>query len=192
MTLRHSLVAPLMVACAIAVLSAPAGAQARHTSRAAAAVIQSYQGESGGCRARAGTRLSALKAEGGGTLTLTVEYPRATTDPSARDVWCEAEKVDWSAGRAIAFRVKASPDVRLSVSFLDRNGVAYTAWVEVPADTWREVEIPFETWRPNPYFQPPDARSGKPLDVSEVRRIGFSPQAPGAGMLVVGPIVLAR
>ena len=55
--------------------------------------------------------------------------------------------------------VKADSALRLSVSFLDQNGVAYTAWADVVPGDWRTVELPFEQIRPNPYFQPPGAIS---------------------------------
>src|SRR5262249_7574057 len=56
---------------------------------------------------------------------LFVDYPRASSDPAGRDVRCDAEQRNWAAGRAIAFRVKPSRATRLSVSFVDRNNVAY-------------------------------------------------------------------
>jgi len=80
--------------------------------------------------------------------------------------------------------------MRLSVSFMDRNHVAYTHWVELQGGEWQTVRIPFAQLRPNPYFQPPDAKQGAPLDVSEVQRIGFAPQDPGAGHLAIGKIWL--
>jgi len=62
---------------------------------------------------------------------LLVDYPRPTGDAAGRDVWCDAELRDWSEARALAFRVKPAHAVKLSVSFFDRNGVAYTTWVEL-------------------------------------------------------------
>src|SRR5436190_21363185 len=59
---------------------------------------------------------------------LLVEYPAATKDPAGRDVQCAAENQDWSGGRATAFQIKPEHSLRLSVAFMDRNGVVYTAW----------------------------------------------------------------
>ena len=71
--------------------------------------------------------------------------------------------------------------MRISVSFVDRNRVAYTSWSELRAGEWQPVRIDFAQLKPNPYFQPPGAKSGTPLDVSEVKAIGFAPQDSGAG-----------
>ena len=122
---------------------------------------------------------------------LWVEYPAATSNPAARDVWCEAEHVDWSAGHAIAFQAKPDHAMRISVSFMDRNRVAYTSWSELHAGEWQTVRIAFEQIKPNPYFQPPGAKTGAPLDVSEVKAIGFAPQDPGAGSIAISRFVIA-
>ena len=122
---------------------------------------------------------------------LLVEYPAATGNPAARDVWCEAEHVDWTAGHAISFQAKPDHAMRLSVSFMDRNRVAYTSWSDLRAGEWQTVRIAFAQIRPNPYFQPPGAQTGAPLDVSEVKAIGFAPQDPGAGRIAISRFVVA-
>jgi dienelactone hydrolase len=122
---------------------------------------------------------------------LSVEYPAPTADPAGRDVWCDAEQRDWSAGRAIAFRVKPDHAVRLSVSFFDRNRVAYTAWVDLRGGVWQPVRLPFDEYRPNPYFQRPDAKTGAPLDVREVTGVAFAPQDETPGRLAIGKFVVS-
>jgi len=122
---------------------------------------------------------------------LLVEYPAATSNPAARDVWCEAEHVDWSAGHALAFQAKPDHAMRISVSFMDRNRVAYTSWSELRAGEWQTVRIAFAQIKPNPYFQPPGAQPGAPLDISEVKANGFAPQDPGAGRIALGRFVIA-
>ena len=121
---------------------------------------------------------------------LLVEYPAATGNPAGRDVWCEAEHGDWAAGRALAFQAKADHAMRLSVSFMDRNHVAYTSWSDLRAGEWQTVRIAFAQLKPNPYFQPPGAKTGAPLDVSEVKAIGFAPQDPGAGRIAISRFVI--
>ena len=94
----------------------------------------------------------------------------------------------------------ASPDVhlsvalplRLSVSFLDRNRVAYTTWTELKGGVWQSVRIPFDEMRPNPYFQPPDAKTGSPIDVSDVKGIAFAPHDQTAGRLTIGKFVVSK
>lgn len=121
---------------------------------------------------------------------LLVEYPAATGNPASRDVWCDAERADWTAGQAIAFQAKPDHAMRLSVSFMDRNRVAYTSWSDLRAGEWQTVRIAFAQLKPNPYFQPPGAKTGAPLDVSEVKAIGFAPQDPGAGRIAISRFVV--
>ena len=55
---------------------------------------------------------------------------------------------------------------------------------------WQEVHLPFSEMRPNPYFQPPGAKAGAPLDVSEVRAIGFAPQDQAPGQFMITSLTL--
>lgn len=123
---------------------------------------------------------------------LIVDYPVPTDDPAGRDVRCDAESRDWSGGRAIAFQIKPSQALRFSVSFLDRNNVAYTTWVELKGNVWQRVRIAFDDLRPSPYFQPPDAKRGSPLDVSDVKFIAFAPQDKTSGRLAIGRLVVVK
>ena len=123
---------------------------------------------------------------------LQVDYPLPTNDPAGRDVQCDAENQNWSAGRAISFRIKADHATRLSVSFMDRNRVVYTAWTDLTGGTWQIVRIPFADIRPNPYFQPPDAKTGGRIDVSDVKFVAFAPQDRTSGRLAIGRIVVSQ
>jgi hypothetical protein len=128
----------------------------------------------------------------GNETVLLVEYPASTGNPAGRDVWCDADNRDWTAGRAISFRIKPDQPVRLSVSFLDGNRVAYTSWADLKAGAWQTIEIPFSDIKPNPYFQPPGADTNAPLDVRNVERIGFAPQTAPAGRLAISKFVVIR
>jgi D-alanyl-D-alanine carboxypeptidase/D-alanyl-D-alanine-endopeptidase (penicillin-binding protein 4) len=130
--------------------------------------------------------------EGPDEPVLFVDYPAPTADPAARDVQCDADTRDWSAGRAIAFQIKPAQSLRLSVSFLDRHRVVYTAWRDLTGGVWQQVRIPFDEIRPNPFFQPPGADTGAPLDVTDVRFLAFAPQDKTAGRLAVGKFVVTR
>lgn len=77
------------------------------------------------------------------------------------------------------------------MSFVDRNRVAYTSWSDLRAGEWQTVRIAFEQLKPNPYFQPPGAQTGAPLDVSEVKAIGFAPQDPQSGRIAISRFVIA-
>ena len=117
---------------------------------------------------------------------LFVAYPAPTADPAGRDVHCDAENHDWTGGRAISFHVKPAQPMRLSVSFLDRNRVAYTAWTELKGGVWQQVRIPFDEIRPNPYFQRPDAKTGASLDVSAVQHRLRSARSEAGRLIISG------
>jgi len=123
---------------------------------------------------------------------LFVDYPVPTGDPGGRDVRCDAENRNWSGGRAISFQIKPAHALRLSVSFFDRNRVVYTSWVDLKEGVWQPVRIAFDDMKPNPYFQPPDAKLGGPIDVSDVGWIAFAPQDRTSGRLAVARFVVDK
>lgn len=123
---------------------------------------------------------------------LLVEYPAPTGDPAGRDVWCDADSVDWTSGSGITFQVKPAKPERLSVSFFDRNRVVYTTWIDLKGGVWQPVRIAFAELRPNPYFQPPDAKTGAPLDLSEIKGFAFAPHHDASGQYALSEFVLTR
>jgi len=155
-------------------------------------VIQAYSAGLGAVRSTNPDVKLSLEPDAvlSGETVLSVDYPAPTGNPAGRDVWCSAENTNWSAGKAISFQIKADHPMRLSVSFIDRNGVAYTSWVDVAGSTWQSVRIAFDAIRPNPYFQPPGAKTGAPIDVSEVARVGFGPQDTSAGRFTISRLVV--
>jgi hypothetical protein len=158
-----------------------------------ALVIHAFDGGLDGVSAASSSvRLSVAGDASIGEPVLLVDYPAPTSDPAGRDVRCVVENQNWTAGKAIAFQVKADHPLRLSVSFIDRNGVAYTAWKDLKGTEWQAVRIPIDEIRPNPYFQPPGARTGAPIDVSEVRMIAFAPQDKVAGRLQISTMSVSQ
>jgi hypothetical protein len=157
-------------------------------------VIHDYRAGLAGVRAANSDvklRVDRVSAQGDEPV-LIVEYPAPGADPAARDVMCDAANRDWTSGRAIAFRIRPSQAMRLSVSFVDRNRVVYTARTDLKADVWQPVRIPFDEIRPNQYFQPPDAKRGAPLDVSDVSFIAFAPQDQTSGRLAVSKFTVIK
>jgi hypothetical protein len=144
--------------------------------------IQTYKARLSGVRSRnPDVKLSVGNdPELGEEPVLFVTYPAPTDDPAGRDIWCDAENQDWSRGLAVSFSVKPDHTIKLSVSFFDRNRVVYTKWTELQAAVWQPVRIPFDEIRPNPYFQPPDAKSGAPLDAGMATPQRLTCDAPAA------------
>jgi hypothetical protein len=125
-------------------------------------------------------------------FVLLVAYPGATDDPADRDVWCDTEHADWTQGRALSFRVKPDDAERLSVSFFDRHRVVYTSWIDLRGGVWQPVRVGFDALRPNPFFQPPEAEIGAPLDLSDVSAFAFAPHHRHPGRLAIGRFVLTE
>jgi hypothetical protein len=92
----------------------------------------------------------------------------------------------------LSFWVNPEHAIKFSVSFFDRNRVVYTNWTELQAAVWQPVRVSFDQIRPNPYFQPPDAKSGAPIDVSDVKGIAFAPQDPKSGRLSISKFVVSN
>jgi hypothetical protein len=44
----------------------------------------------------------------------------------------------------------------------------------------------------HPFFQPPEAKTGSPLDVSEVKGIAFAPHDQTSGTLAIGKFVVSK
>ena len=147
----------------------------------------------GVCTARPDLHLSVARDDSFPTeQVLVVEYPGPGKDPAARDTQCAAQSHDWTAGSAIAFQIKPAHTLRLSLSFIDRNRVVYTTWKELTGGVWQLVRIPFQEMRRNPYFQPPDAKTGAPLDVTAVESIAFAPQDQTSGRLSIRSFVVTK
>jgi Carbohydrate binding domain (family 11) len=192
--MHHVILAAVIVAATVSVAGGGNSVRQLASPDAPAAVIQTYKdGLSRVCTASPDVHLSVGRDPMlPDPLVMFVEYPAPTGDPAARDVRCDAEDRDWTRGRAISFQVKPANPLRLSVSFLDRNGVAYTAWADLQGGVWQAVRVPFTEIRPNPYFQPPGAKSGVPLDVSDVKWIAFAPQDQAAGRLAISGFLVLR
>jgi Carbohydrate binding domain (family 11) len=157
-------------------------------------VIQDFaRGLAGVCTANAAVHLNVDRDPAiSDARVLFVDYPAPANDPAARDVRCATENSDWTRGLAMSFQVKPDHAMRMSFSFADRNHVAYTAWRDLKGGEWQTVRIPFSEIRPNPFFQFPDASTGAPLDVSDVKAIAFAPQDKTTGRLAIGPIVVSK
>ncbi|HVZ32681.1 MAG TPA: carbohydrate binding domain-containing protein [Polyangiaceae bacterium] len=157
-------------------------------------VIQDYSAGLGQVRANnPEVKLSVEREpELGNQPVLSVRYPGPSDDPAGRDVWCEGKSRDWSAGRAISFRIKPEHALQFSVSFFDRNHVVYTTLTELQGGVWQPVRIPFAELQKNKYFQPPDAKLNVPLDLSDVPGIAFSPRDPDSGQFSISAIVVSE
>jgi hypothetical protein len=84
-----------------------------------------------------------------------------------------------SFGNGLAGVRAANPDV-------------HTSYADLKEGAWQAVRFAFAEMKPNAYFQPPDAKKGSAIDVSDVAFIAFAPQDQTAGRLVIGKFVVER
>ena len=95
---------------------------------------------------------------------------------------------DLSQASTIVFMAKTSLPGEVQVSLKDKWNVQYVTKVAVKSDDWTEVKIPLSSFIKDPYYTPPEAQLGHPMNFSKVTGMNFGPQASGAGDLWVGPV----
>ncbi|HUO58619.1 MAG TPA: carbohydrate binding domain-containing protein [bacterium] len=95
---------------------------------------------------------------------------------------------DLSKATTIVFKAKATLPGELQFEFKDKYNVQYMVKVKVPSAAWSEVRIPVVSFIKNPYYTPPNAELGHPMDLSKVNGMNVGPQADGAGEMWIGPV----
>jgi len=95
---------------------------------------------------------------------------------------------DLSKAGALRIPVKSSVAQDVQIAIKDKYNVQYVT--KFPATTaWSDAIIPVGSFAKDPYYTPPDAIPGNPMDLSETKGINFAPQNPGASVLTIGPVV---
>lgn len=98
--------------------------------------------------------------------------------------------VNASTGKAAAlvFDAKSDKGGSVQVALKDVNNVQYVSTFTVPAGTWTGVTMSLASFQKDPYYTPPDAVTGKPMDFSTIKGMNFSSQVTGDALFLVGPI----
>lgn len=94
---------------------------------------------------------------------------------------------DLSKAGALVIKTKSVPPGKVQMAMKDKYNVQYVAFFEAPGD-WADVNIPLGSFVKDPYYTPPDAVPGHPMDVSAVSGMNFSAQNPGKSVLSIGPV----
>ncbi len=95
--------------------------------------------------------------------------------------------LDLSKSASFKFSVKSTVAGDVQMAITDAFKVQYIAKFQATT-AWTEVNIPFASFSKDPYYTPPDAIAGHPLDMSKVGNLNFSPQVDGTSVLLIGPI----
>lgn len=193
----------LVAACARPVQPAPQNAVATPSASASSLraepappnVLQDYERvELAALHVSPGVSASSIEPDASvaGHRVLRVRYQCAAEPPNC-DIWQQLGGADWRGARALRFRIRTEKPLSLSTSFIDGNGVGYTVRTDAThGGDWEELIVPIEHYRPNQYFQPPDAKTGSPLDLQHVRAFGFCPLDAGPGTFAIDEVGLDR
>jgi sialate O-acetylesterase len=95
---------------------------------------------------------------------------------------------DLSNAKTVVFQAKTTLPGEVQMALKDKWNVQYTVKFAVKSAGWTEVKIPLASFVKDPYYTPPEAQLGHPMDFSKVTGMNFGPQAYGAGDLWVGPV----
>lgn len=94
---------------------------------------------------------------------------------------------DMSKAGELRFMAKSTLPGTIQVALKDAYNVQYISSAQVGKD-WAEVSIPLISFRKDPYYTPPDATLGHPMDLSKTSGMNFAPQMVGAAVLFFGPV----
>jgi len=94
---------------------------------------------------------------------------------------------DLSKSGSFKFKAKSTVPGEVQMAISDAYKVQYVAKFAVTT-AWTDVEVPLASFIKDPYYTPPDAVLGHPMDLSKTGNTNFSPQMDGPAVLLIGPI----
>jgi hypothetical protein len=87
---------------------------------------------------------------------------------------------DWSKGKSLVFEVHSTEPLKLQAAFVDGAQNAYVGPIQTAEPgAWRSLAIPFRRFILNPYYQPPMAKKGEPMDLRHIDNVSLLPLTPG-------------
>ncbi len=95
---------------------------------------------------------------------------------------------DISKAANLVFMVKSSAAGDIQLAIKDAFNVQYIEKVTIVAGDWAPVTVSLAAFIKDPYYTPPDAIAGHPMDFSKISNLNFSPQMTGASVVEIGPI----
>jgi hypothetical protein len=103
-------------------------------------------------------------------------------------VYTNANGVDLSKFGTLKFMVKSTAPGDLQLAITDAYKVQYVAKTTIPSKDWTQVSVSLSSFSKDPYYTPPDAVTGHPIDLTKVGNLNFSPQTKGDSVVLVGPV----
>jgi len=102
--------------------------------------------------------------------------------------WCgvwvrcgdEWEGQDWRGSKSLVFTVYSREPLSFEFGFNDVNENAYIALAPQTKGTgWETLSFPMTSFQLNPFYQPPGAQKGAPLDLSRIETFNIAPKTTG-------------
>jgi hypothetical protein len=105
--------------------------------------------------------------------------------------WCGIWRTiaaDLSGNNSLRFKIKSSAAGEVQIALKDSYNVQYSAHFPVFSGDWTEVTVPFSTFNKDPYYTPPDAIPGHPMDLTMTKSMNLQPNIIGDSVVEIGPI----
>jgi hypothetical protein len=95
---------------------------------------------------------------------------------------------DLSKNDSIKFKAKTNSPGEIEMAFKDTYNVQYIARFSVSSKDWTEITVPFSAFNKDPYYTPPEAVLGHPMDLSKATGMNFAPKIIGDSIVEIGPV----
>ncbi|HJT24169.1 MAG TPA: carbohydrate binding domain-containing protein, partial [bacterium] len=95
---------------------------------------------------------------------------------------------DLSKNGSLKFKAKSTVPGDVQLAIVDAFGVQYVTKASISSKDWAVVEVPLSSFAKDPYYTPPQAVLGHPMDLSKVSNLNFSPQVQGASVVEIGTV----
>lgn len=95
---------------------------------------------------------------------------------------------DLSKFGVLTFMAKSTVPGDVQIAIKDAFNVQYIGKVSIPSNDWTLVTLTLSSLAKDPYYTPPDAIAGHPMDLSKVGNLNFSPQMAGSSVVLIGPV----
>jgi hypothetical protein len=95
---------------------------------------------------------------------------------------------DLSKNGFLKFKAKSTIPGAVEIVLKDSYNVQYVTKFSIPSNDWTTIEVPLSSFVKDPYYTPPDAIAGHPMDLSKTSGTGFQPQMAGSAVVEIGPM----
>ncbi len=95
---------------------------------------------------------------------------------------------DLSKSGTLQFKAKSTVPGDVQIALKDAFNVQYVSKATISSKDWAVVQVPLSSFSKDPYYTPPDAIAGHPMDLSKTSSLNFQPQMSGAAVVEIGAV----